>query len=188
MKSTPCPPPSELERVETPRLVLTAHALVDFACFLYEPARFAKRFDLTNVPSPLDSETQDGLTRRYDASCHLDDDQLIWGNIWSVVTREERLFVGVFCFKGIPEGGDAELAYYVEEPFRNRGYMTETLRAVVDWARRRDDVSGLTAETLLTNVASQRALVKAGFKPYPNAPDPAADSCWLRIDLKSTPY
>ncbi len=179
---------SELEIIETPRLILTAHTLGDFAWFVYEPEHFAKRFRLANVPARQNEETQNGIMRRYDASYETDEVLQVWSNIWSVVTREDRFFVGSFCFKGPPRGKDAEIAYYIEEAFRNRGYMTETLRAVVDWARKRDDVAAITAETLLTNAASRRVLVKTGFQPFPDAPFVEIDSCGWRVDLGRAPY
>lgn len=188
MTSNSVKTPAILDKFETPRLVITAHTLGDFAKFLYDPKRFAERFQLANAPARPDSETRVGLMRRYGASHRLDPARLIWGVLWSVATRENRSFVGAFCFKGPPVAGDAEIAYYIEEPFRNHGYMTETLRAVVEWARKRDDVSGIAAETLLTNVASQRVLLKAGFIPYLDAPEIASDSCWFRFNLDSAPY
>ncbi len=179
---------SELERIETSRLTLTAHTLDDFARFLYAPGRFAQRFGLANAPGPLERDVRTGLTRRYDAARGLDDGKGVWENLWSVVTREGRSFVGAFCFKGFPEGKDAEIAYYVEEAFRNLGFMTETLRALVDWARKRDDVAAITAETLLTNLASQRVLVKAGFRLFHGAPFVDDDSCGWRVELGRAPY
>ena len=181
-------PSPGIERIATPRLALTAHTLADFARFLHAPKRFAQSAGLASVPTPLAPDVRRGLTRRCDVASGLDDDKSVWENLWSVATREGSLFVGAFCFKGFPDGKDAEIAYYIEEAFRNRGYMTETLRAVVDWARKRDDVAAITAETFLTNAASQRVLVKAGFERYRDASFVSSDSCGWRFDLGRAPY
>ncbi len=51
----------------------------------------------------------------------------------------------------------------MHEDYRNYGYMTEAVRALVDWAFERDNCSRVTAETLPDNFASQRVLQKAGL-------------------------
>jgi RimJ/RimL family protein N-acetyltransferase len=47
--------------------------------------------------------------------------------------------------------------------YRNRGYMTETVRALVQWAFQQDNCKAVVAETLHDNLASQRVLQRAGM-------------------------
>ncbi len=76
-----------------------------------------------------------------------------------------------FAFDGEKNGENAaaltfgaEIAYGVGEAFRGRGLATETVAALVDWGRGREDVGVILAETLTANVPSRRVLEKNGFR------------------------
>ncbi|MGB0851529.1 MAG: GNAT family N-acetyltransferase [Bacteroidia bacterium] len=58
---------------------------------------------------------------------------------------------------------NAELAYWVAEPFWNRGIGTEAILQMVDYAFTRFEVSRIFASVYGSNLASQRVLLKAGF-------------------------
>lgn len=79
-----------------------------------------------------------------------DDDALIGGVTLSNVRR------------GVAQG--ASLGYWVGEPFARQGYMTEGLRAVLDFAFDRLALHRIEAACLPGNRASQGLLLKAGFK------------------------
>ncbi|MGI6400636.1 MAG: GNAT family N-acetyltransferase [Thermoguttaceae bacterium] len=172
-----------LSRIETPRLTLSALSRKELELFLWDRVGFARDQGLVAAPRPPTEEVQAGLEWLYDVGKEYNDSERIWGSLWTVVWRPKGLFVGAFCFKGKPIEREAELAYYMEESFQNRGIMTETLVAIIDWARRRDDVDALGAETEISNRASQRALESAGFHRVAHAPFTLVDSFYWRRAL-----
>ena len=73
--------------------------------------------------------------------------------------------IGELCFKGLSEEGIAEIGYGIEEDYREHGYATEAVSALVDWALKQTGATCVTAETVDANIASQIVLKKSGFMP-----------------------
>ena len=87
-----------------------------------------------------------------------------WYTYFLLVRIEDRRAVGVCGFKGAPTPlGSVEVGYAMHEDYRNRGYMTEAVRALVKWAFRHETCQQVIAETLRDNLPSQRVLQKAGL-------------------------
>ena len=80
-----------------------------------------------------------------------------------VVRREDQLVVGEIGFVGPPREGSVMLGYAIVPEARRRGYATEAIGAVADWALAQDGVGEALAQTLPDNEASIRALLRAGF-------------------------
>lgn len=77
---------------------------------------------------------------------------------------EHRNFglVGAIGFKP-RANGRPELGFWLGRPFWNRGYATEAVRAVLDWARRDWRRKLVVAGHFADNTASGQVLCKAGF-------------------------
>ena len=85
-----------------------------------------------------------------------------WYAAWFIENADgER--VGELCFKGLSTDGMTEIGYGVLPEFQGRGYATEAVEAVTQWALSRPDVRCITTETEANNAASQKVLAKAGF-------------------------
>lgn len=90
--------------------------------------------------------------------------ELLWWTYWDVVRRVDEQLVGRLGFKGPPgERGEVEVGYLTLLSERRRGYMTEAVAAMLDWAFGHPDVKAVTATTPAENVVSHRVLVKCGF-------------------------
>lgn len=61
-------------------------------------------------------------------------------------------------------GGEIEIGYGLAAEHRGLGYGTELVAALSDWLRTRPGVRRIVAEVLAGNVASRRALERAGFE------------------------
>lgn len=58
---------------------------------------------------------------------------------------------------------NAELGYWLAEPFWGKGIITKAIIEMVEYAFRNFDVNRIFARPFGTNIASQKALEKAGF-------------------------
>ena len=87
-----------------------------------------------------------------------------WYAIW-MIELWDGTHIGDLCFKGITEEGNTEIGYGIEEDHQGRGYATEAVSALVDWAFEQPGVTCVTAETEESNIASHNVLKKAGFIP-----------------------
>ena len=91
-------------------------------------------------------------------------EQWKWYAIW-IIEDKEGACVGNLSFKGLNTDGSVEIGYGISEAFCGKGYATEAVNAVVDWAMGQPGIARIEAETDPDNMASQRVLEKCGFIP-----------------------
>ncbi len=73
------------------------------------------------------------------------------------------ILVGSGGFMSKPTCGQVELGYGTLMRFQGRGYATEAVSALAQWALSQPEVSVVVADALPENAASVRVLQKAGF-------------------------
>lgn len=88
-----------------------------------------------------------------------------WAPWFFVATDGPRRLVGDGGFYGPPEDGFLTIGYEIDVAEWNKGYATEAVKALCQWAFERAEVGAVEAQTERDNPASQRVLAKAGFKP-----------------------
>jgi RimJ/RimL family protein N-acetyltransferase len=89
---------------------------------------------------------------------------------WMIVHEDE--VVGLISYMGSPENAETvEIGFGIAESRRRRGFVTRAVADLVALSRDRGQLRTLTAGTAHWNVASQKALARAGFAP-----------CGTRID------
>jgi RimJ/RimL family protein N-acetyltransferase len=71
--------------------------------------------------------------------------------------------IGGLGFKGRPDGGCVEIGYGLAPSARGQGYAAEAVIALLTVAADHG-LSRVIADTALDNIASQRTLVRAGFR------------------------
>lgn len=59
---------------------------------------------------------------------------------------------------------NAEIGYWLAEPFWGKGIVVEAIKLIVEYGRRNFDINRIYAVPFSSNIASQRVLEKAGFK------------------------
>ena len=86
-----------------------------------------------------------------------------WGSEWGI-NLKAGLTVGGICFKGAPNAeGAVEIGYGIDEAYQRKGYATEAVRGIVNWALEQEGVQCVTAQTESNNTISQKVLLKNGF-------------------------
>lgn len=91
-------------------------------------------------------------------------DQWHWYALW-IIELMDGTPVGNLCFKGLDADGVAEIGYGISDEYQGRGYATEAVQVVTDWAFRDPRVKAIEAEATVENIASQRVLERCGFLP-----------------------
>jgi len=87
-----------------------------------------------------------------------------WQTYWLVVVSAENVGVGLAGFKGVPDAlGITEIGYGIAPPYQNSGYMSEAVKALIDWALQQSICKIVTA-TEVENPASRRLLEKLGAR------------------------
>jgi RimJ/RimL family protein N-acetyltransferase len=83
---------------------------------------------------------------------------------WFITRREDGRLIGDCGTKGwVDEAGRVEIGYGLAAPYREKGYGSEAVHALVDWLLAQPDVLAVTAEVEVGNIASRRLLEKVGF-------------------------
>lgn len=87
-----------------------------------------------------------------------------WGS-WLVIRKEDDLVIGDIGFKGKPNLNKVvEVGYGLLEPYWRKGYATEAVGGLVDWAFNTNQVNKIMAEVLKENIASIHVLNNVGMK------------------------
>ena len=81
---------------------------------------------------------------------------------WLIV--EDGEFVGLCSITRPPEDGSVDIGYGIAPDHQRRGIATRAIGAIVEWARGVPNVSAITAETAVDNIASQLVLMRNGFE------------------------
>lgn len=82
---------------------------------------------------------------------------------YRITRRSDGRAVGGVGFKGQPDGGCVEIGYGLAPSGRGHGYAAEAVIALLTLAADHR-LSRVIADTPLDNIASQRTLIRAGFR------------------------
>jgi len=88
----------------------------------------------------------------------------LFSTLWTAISIAENSMVGDLCIVGEPNKlGEIEIGYGTYEEYQGRGYMTEIVGGIVEWAKTQASVKSIIASTLKTNLASFKVLEKNKF-------------------------
>lgn len=87
-----------------------------------------------------------------------------WG-VWFVIEKETNQIVGDIGFKGKPNlENTVEVGYGILPSFQNKGYATEAVRELLNWAFSNSNVTKIVAECIEDNDSSIRVLEKLNME------------------------
>lgn len=116
----------------------------------------------------IEQEESEELRQAYQEmleGCRKDPENHIWYAPWKMVLKQDGTMIGDVDFKGPAKNHAVEIGYGVQKPYEGKGYTTEAVKAMIDWAFSNEDVIFVEAETAPDNKASQRILEKLKFIP-----------------------
>lgn len=88
----------------------------------------------------------------------------LFSTLWTIILRSANRMVADLCIVDEPnDNGEIEIGYgtYVAE--QGKGYMTEAVGGIIQWAKQQPSVKAIVAGTDKTNIASYTILQKNGF-------------------------
>jgi RimJ/RimL family protein N-acetyltransferase len=94
------------------------------------------------------------------------------------LNEETHMFIGTCGFKGAPEDGAVEIAYFTFPDNERRGYATDMAHSLTDIARSSNLVRKLIAHTRPERNASVRVLEKIGMSLVGEVDDPEDGRLW----------
>ena len=96
----------------------------------------------------------------------------IWYTYWFLIRETDNKIIGFLSFKGKPEQdtGSIEIGYSLGKDFEHKGYMTKAVNVLCNMAEQYSEVKKIKALTLTDNIASQKLLIRCGFKKFSETP------------------
>ena len=148
--------------LETPNLELVLESLADV------------RARIAAMPPDVRAQVSDEWLAKLDAA----DEPDPWQHGFAMFRREDGQRVGECGFTGPPNPeGIVEIAYYVHEAWRSRGYATEAAAALTEHALGQG-VRIVRAHTLAELNASTRVLHRCGFRHLGEVIHPEDGRVW----------
>ncbi|WPV00019.1 GNAT family N-acetyltransferase [Mucilaginibacter sp. cycad4] len=91
-------------------------------------------------------------------------DKYLWYTGWEIVLKSSNTVIGGMGFAGYPNSdGEAEIGYMIDANQHNKGYATEALQLLSQWAFTHEFVKAIIVNTYADNLPSKRILDKCGF-------------------------
>jgi len=112
-------------------------------------------------------ETEDALQNFWLPMTAEHQADFFWFTNWAIVLASENTSVGGIGFAGFPDqDGVTMVGYFIDGNHREKGYATEALNCLINWAKLEPSLKTIIADTPFFNFPSQNVLIKAGFKEF----------------------
>ena len=150
------------DAIDTERLVLFPYTPENLALFNRDLPKFEETYGVKYRGEELD-HLLSGFLRRLETELREDLPHYLFFTEFLIVCRENDTVVGSIDYKYVPRDGVTEVGYGLNPRFEGRGYMTEALRAFLEFGRTLG-LRTVRADTRRDNLRSQRVLQKCGFR------------------------
>ncbi len=88
----------------------------------------------------------------------------LYSTLWTAISKVDNKMVGDLCIVGEPNPeGEIEIGYGTYDEFQNKGFMTEGVSGIIEWAKTQPEIKAIIASTDKTNTASFKVLEKNSF-------------------------
>lgn len=170
-------------KLESDRLFLFPLSKLQLANLITRPDSLSQELGFALAKNMLDVNVQRAIKKKLDTASSLDEREWLWKTYWLIKVKHQDLGAGLIGFKGKPDAeGFVEIGYGIDESVWNKGYMTEALQLMLDWAFEQSECKCVTATTVI-NPASERVLQKNHFT---NIAKSEKSSNWYRRKPQSS--
>jgi len=157
--------------IETTRLRMLELGQQQLVLCLSDLPKLEKELNITIVRDFFTNRVHRAIRMKVEKMREADVSQHAWFTYWLIAVKEENIGAGMLGFKGYPNAeGSTEIGYGIAPAFQNRGYMSEAVQALSDWAFSQPFCKTITA-TEVENPASSRLLEKLGAEMAEQTPE-----------------
>jgi len=151
-----------MTEINTSRLLLLELTQAQLELCLSDFHALENNLNLTVAREFVTERVQRAIRMKVQKMRDVDASQHAWFTYWLIVIKDENIVAGMLGFKGHPNAeGTTEIGYGIDPAYQNKGYMSEAVQALVDWAFTHPFCNIITA-TDVENPASKRLLEKLG--------------------------
>lgn len=150
------------DHIETERLILFPYTRENLALFNSDLPRFEKEFGVVYRGEELDHLLLSYLIK-LEKEIADDPEHYLFFTEFLIVLKSSAHVIGSIDYKYVPRDGVTEVGYGMNPAYEGHGYMTEALRAFLQFGKERG-VRRVLADTLPGNLKSQNVLKRCGFR------------------------
>lgn len=157
--------------LETRRLKIIPLTIEQFRFLLEGMEVLEKELGLNSSNEPMGGHTLEAMEELYHLALEHEKQYPFYSN-WQIIEKTKNISIGSACFMGTPnKKGQVEIGYGMNMAYRCKGYMTEAVEAMANWALSQNNVIEITANTDIDNLSSQKVLQKCDFQKIGKAED-----------------
>lgn len=150
---------SEIPTLETERLILRPFRLEDAA----EVQRLAGDRSIADTTLNIPHPYQDGMAEEW-ISKHRSDFEAGQSVTFAITRKSDGSLIGAIGLMGMVKGHQAELGYWIGQPYWSQGFCTEAGAAVLRWVFSELALVRVHACHFARNPASGRVMRKLGLQ------------------------
>lgn len=158
--------------IETTRLILKPLTHNQLSKYIKDDHSLEKELGLLYTKKDISRSLRDALKQTILPNVFDRDNDYLFHTLWIIISKPDNKMVGDICFVGEPDpDGEIEIGYGTYEEFTGKGFMTEAVGRIMEWAKQQPKVKSIFATTEKKNVASYSILEKNHFQPIGEVDD-----------------
>ncbi|WP_207430513.1 GNAT family N-acetyltransferase [Sabulibacter ruber] len=165
--------------IETKRLLIKPLSEEQLRLYVANDGSLERELGLKHTPKDIGPDLADALENYFLKLVPLHKEQYYFYTLWAIVLKEKQTLAGDICFKGEPDEGEVEIGYGTYSEYQQMGIMSEAVAGLVNWSRKRDDITTLLAETEKGNQASEKVLERNLF----TRDCQGRDNIWWKLEV-----
>jgi RimJ/RimL family protein N-acetyltransferase len=151
--------------IETKRLILKPLTYEQLIKYIKCDNSLETELKLNKTSRTISPELKDAFEQTILPNVADKSNNYLYSTLWTAISKLENKMIGDLCIVGEPNvNGEIEIGYGTYEEFQNRGFMTEIVSGIIEWAKTQPKVNSLIASTEKTNTASFKVLEKNMFQ------------------------
>lgn len=150
--------------IETARLILKPLTLDQLVKYAKCDNSLEAELNLNTTSRTITPELKEALEETIIPNVANKTKNYLYSTLWTAISKAEQKMIGDLCIVGEPNANkEIEIGYGTYDEFQGKGYMTEIVGAIIEWARTQTIVNAIIAATDKTNIASFQVLKKNNF-------------------------
>ncbi len=153
-------------------LYLYPLSLEELSLWLNNQAELEKSLNCSFCAEPIEGILRDSIQSQLILGMSDVVPNWVWYTYWFLIRETDNKIIGFLSFKGCPDqdSGSIEIGYSLGKEFEHNGYMTKAVDTLCRFAEQYSEVKKIKALTLIDNIASQKLLIRCGFRKFSETP------------------
>jgi RimJ/RimL family protein N-acetyltransferase len=150
--------------IETERLILKPLTYDQLVKYSNGDNSLEEELNLNETSRKISDELKEALEQTILPNVADTTKNYLYSTLWTAISKAENKMIGDLCIVGEPNAeGEIEIGYGTYSEFQNKGFMTEMVSGIIEWAKTQPIVKSIVASTDKTNTASFKVLKKNNF-------------------------